>query len=90
MNIKNKWMSYFFVSWLVISLPAFASLKSEGKKYKKLQKKQVVQTSKVGILIALFLENIWWLESWKRSSQHEARRANMAIILQTRFLMTCI
>jgi hypothetical protein len=41
MNIKNKWMSYFFVSWLVISLPAFASLKSEGKKYKKLQKEWI-------------------------------------------------
>jgi len=41
MKIKNIWFSYLFVSLLVLSLPTYASLKSEGKRYKKLQKEWI-------------------------------------------------
>jgi len=41
MKIKNIWFSYFFVGLLVLSLPTYASLKSEGKRYKKLQKEWI-------------------------------------------------
>jgi len=39
--IKNRWFGYLVVSLLVISLPTFASLKSDGKRYKKLQKEWI-------------------------------------------------
>jgi hypothetical protein len=41
MMIKNKWFGYLIVGLLVISLPTFASLKSDGKRYKKLQKEWI-------------------------------------------------
>jgi len=41
MKIKNICFSYLFVGLLVLSLPTYASLKSEGKRYKKLQKEWI-------------------------------------------------
>lgn len=41
MYIKNKWLSCLIVGWFTLSLPAYASLKSEGKRYKKLQKEWI-------------------------------------------------
>jgi len=38
---KKKWFSLLITSFLILSLPAFGSLKSEGKRYKKLQKEWV-------------------------------------------------